>query len=125
MNFTIFSGDSGYALVPWLLTPILDAAENTPEGRYTRAHIRTRNTVERSIGVLKQRFRCLSQHRTLHYDPVQAGKIIYTCAVLHNLANNDRNEYEVAFDNQGNENINVENEIVVMQGTEGRIVMAV
>lgn len=33
-------GDSGYPLQPWLMTPILDAAPNTPDGRYTRAHCR-------------------------------------------------------------------------------------
>lgn len=31
------------------------------------------------------RFRCLLKHRVLHYDPVQAAKIIYSCCALHNL----------------------------------------
>ncbi|KAI4466824.1 nucleotidase-related [Holotrichia oblita] len=79
-------GDSGYSLQPWLLTPITDAAENTPEGRYNRTHIAARNCIERCNGVLKQRFRCLLQHRVLHYDPIKAGKIILCCAVLHNMA---------------------------------------
>lgn len=33
------------------------------------------------------RFRCLLRHRTLNYDPVKAAKIIYSCAILHNMAN--------------------------------------
>lgn len=87
ITFRQFLGDSGYGLQPWLLTPIVDADENTPEGRYTRGHILARNSIERCIGLLKQRFRCLIHHRVLHYNPIKAGKIIYTCAVLHNLAN--------------------------------------
>ncbi|KAK4885935.1 hypothetical protein RN001_002206 [Aquatica leii] len=39
-----------------------------------------------AFGVLKQRFRCLIKHRTLHYHPLRAGKIIYSCVVLHNMA---------------------------------------
>lgn len=80
------AGDAGYPLQPWLMTPITDAEENTPESRYTAAHIAARNCIERCFGVLKQRFRCLLKHRTLHYSPVRAGKIIKACAVLHNMA---------------------------------------
>lgn len=47
------TGDSGYGLEPWLMTPVLNAAEGTPEFRYTQAHCSARNTVERTIGVLK------------------------------------------------------------------------
>lgn len=78
-------GDSGYPLQPWLLTPIENAAPETPEGRYTKLHCLVRNTVERLNGVLKGRFRCLLRHRCLHYLPPKAGKIIYACAVLHNM----------------------------------------
>lgn len=78
-------GDSGYPLQPWLLTPIVDAPENSPELRYTNCHCRTRNVIERLNGVLKSRFRCLSKHRVLYYLPPTAGHIIYACAVLHNM----------------------------------------
>lgn len=30
------------------------------------------------------RFRCLLRHRTLHYHPTVAAKIIIACCVLHN-----------------------------------------
>ncbi|KAK4882434.1 hypothetical protein RN001_005753 [Aquatica leii] len=52
-------GDSGYPLQPYLLTPIGNAVEGTPEHRYNVSHIQARNCVERCIGVLKTRFRCI------------------------------------------------------------------
>lgn len=78
-------GDSGYPLQPWLMTPIADAPEQSPEGRYNRAHISARNAIERCNGVLKARFRCLNNERGLRYDPNMVGKIITVCAVLHNM----------------------------------------
>lgn len=78
-------GDAGYPLQPWLMTPVLNAEENTPEGAYTRAHIRTRNVIERFNGCFKARFRCILKHRVLHYAPPKAAKIIYACAALHNI----------------------------------------
>lgn len=78
-------GDAGYPLQPWLLTPITDAPPRSPEGRYTACHVRTRNTIERCFGVLKQRFRCLLKHRVLHYSHGMTAKIIYVCAILHNM----------------------------------------
>ncbi|KAK3918172.1 Putative nuclease [Frankliniella fusca] len=77
-------GDSGYPHEPWLQTPILNAAEGSREANYTRAHMITRSSVERAIGHLKERFRCLNRHRVLHYSPEKAGKIINACVVLHN-----------------------------------------
>ena len=49
-------GDSGYALRPWLMTPL--AAVATPrEAAYNRLHKSERTIVERSIGTWKSRFR--------------------------------------------------------------------
>ncbi|KAJ8971817.1 hypothetical protein NQ314_000528 [Rhamnusium bicolor] len=78
-------GDSGYPLQPWLMTPIIDAAPNTPEGHYTTRHIHARNVGERGNGVWKGRFRCLKKDRVLQYNHATAGRIIYSCAVLHNI----------------------------------------
>lgn len=41
--------------------------------------------MERCIGVLKKRFRCLLRYRTLEYTSEKAGHIINACAVLHNM----------------------------------------
>lgn len=73
-------------MLPWLLTPIEEAVEGTPEAAFNTAHIRARNVIERCNGVLKGRFRCLLRHRTLNYSPVKAAKITIACAVLHNIA---------------------------------------
>lgn len=78
-------GDSGYPLSDCLMTP-LNNATSVAEQRYNRAHVKTRNTIERAFGLLKMRFRCL--HRTggcLQSPPSTCAKIITACAVLHNI----------------------------------------
>lgn len=44
-----------------------------------------RQIVERCIGVLKARFRCILGERKLRYNPTKVGHIIYSCATLHNI----------------------------------------
>lgn len=44
--------------------------------------------MERTIGVLKNRWRCLIGHRVLHYHSDVAAKIINACCVLHNMCIN-------------------------------------
>ncbi|XP_049274343.1 putative nuclease HARBI1 [Rhipicephalus sanguineus] len=62
-------GDSAYPLQPWLLTPIPEAHEaGSPAALFNRTHSSLRCVVERCIGVLKARFRCLQRHRALCYD---------------------------------------------------------
>ncbi|RVE44229.1 hypothetical protein evm_011128 [Chilo suppressalis] len=80
-------GDSGYAQRPYMMTPILGAEENSPEGHYNKLHATARNTVERTFSVLKGRFRCLLVHRVLHYHPDTVAKIVIACCVLHNICN--------------------------------------
>ncbi|XP_049273636.1 putative nuclease HARBI1 [Rhipicephalus sanguineus] len=59
-------GDSAYPLEPWLLIPVPDnTAGHTSEGQYNREHASMRNVVERCIGVLKSKFRCLQHFRTM------------------------------------------------------------
>lgn len=67
------------------MTPITDAVEGSPEAAYNKKQIRCRSLIEQCNGLLKMRFRCLLKHRVLHYSPPIASKIIYTCAVLHNM----------------------------------------
>nr|XP_037279891.1 putative nuclease HARBI1 [Rhipicephalus microplus] len=80
-------GDAGYPLEPWLLVPVPGSHPgNTSEGRFNKEHASMRNVVERCIGVLKSKFRCLQHFRTMLYNPDRAGRIIYACAALHNIA---------------------------------------
>ncbi|KAM7312642.1 putative nuclease HARBI1 isoform X1 [Ixodes scapularis] len=79
-------GDSGYALEPWLITPVPGVhTTSTASGRFNKAHSSMRSVVERCIGLLKSRFRCLQRHRALYYHPTTATAIITACAVLHNI----------------------------------------
>nr|CAI5844547.1 unnamed protein product [Callosobruchus analis] len=67
------------------MTPIRNTLEGTPERKYDDALTLARNCVERCIGVLKTRFRCLLGERILRYSPHKAGMIISSCCVLHNV----------------------------------------
>ena len=75
------------------MTPVLQAAENTPAFRYTERHRIARNCVERCNGVLKGRFRCLLGERVLRYAPDKVGLIVNACCILHNICIKDLPEY--------------------------------
>lgn len=67
-------GDSGYGQHPYLFVPIAAADVVTDqEINYNRVHRKARHRVERCIGVLKCRFRCLLRQRVLVYSPPTAG----------------------------------------------------
>jgi len=79
------SGDSGYPLEPWLLTP-LAAPVTQAERAYNNAHSKTRAVIERCFGVLKSRFRCLDKTGgTLLYSAEKTCYMVTACAVLHNM----------------------------------------
>lgn len=82
-----YTGDSGYPLEPWLLTPLPREPEGTPRFAYNEAVCSARNCVERLFGVIKSTWRCLSRHRVLQYEPGFCGRIVNACAVLHNMRN--------------------------------------
>ncbi|KAI2647020.1 hypothetical protein H4Q32_029422 [Labeo rohita] len=68
----------------WLLTP-LSNPQTDRERRYNDAHSRTRSVVERAIGQLKCRWRCLDRTRgILLYRPNKMCRIVLACGVLHN-----------------------------------------
>ncbi|KYM95843.1 Putative nuclease HARBI1 [Cyphomyrmex costatus] len=68
-------GDSGYPLLPYLLTPKLRQPVGSPSARYTNSHVIARSSIERTIGMLKGQWRCLRKERALHYSPEFSGKI--------------------------------------------------
>ncbi|KAK0140196.1 putative nuclease HARBI1 [Merluccius polli] len=73
----ILLGDSGYPLLPWLMTPFATVA-NDSQQRYNSVHATTRGTIERLNGVIKCRFASKACH------------IICACIVLHNIAQTRR-----------------------------------
>nr|CAH7735089.1 unnamed protein product [Callosobruchus chinensis] len=75
-------GDSGYAAKPYLLTPLL-APDTQAERRYNEAHIRTRNVVERTIGIWKRRFPILAYGCRLKLSTTLT--IIVATAVIYNI----------------------------------------
>lgn len=81
-------GDSGYACTPYLFTPILRPTTEKEE-MYNRAHIRTRNVVERCFGVWKQRFQCLRKGFSTKLENTKL--YIVALAVLHNIAMHRQN----------------------------------
>lgn len=75
--------DTGYPLEPWLLTTY-NTPKTVAEKEFNVRLRSLRSLVERAIGLLKARFRCLLEGK-LRYDPEKCGYIIYSCAVLHNF----------------------------------------
>ncbi|XP_061391094.1 putative nuclease HARBI1, partial [Musca vetustissima] len=76
-------GDSGYGLEPYIITPYRNPEFNTVEHRFNRRHCAARNIVERTIGNLKSRFRCLQM--ALPYTPLKVSQIVNVCCSLHNI----------------------------------------
>lgn len=56
---SLLLGDSGYGLEPFLITPYKDVAAGTVQHKFNNSYASGRNIVERTIGVLKSRFRSL------------------------------------------------------------------
>lgn len=85
-NLYLFTlGDSGYPQETHLHVPYNRASPGSQEDEYNAAHSRGRCIIERCNGALKNRFRCLLKHRTLHYCPEAACRIINSCIILHNM----------------------------------------
>ena len=70
-------GESGYPLRPWLLTPVLISTSPQEVG-YNEAHMKTRNIIESSFGLLKSCFRCIDTSGGTR-------PIVIAVVVLHNL----------------------------------------
>ncbi|XP_071579088.1 putative nuclease HARBI1 [Temnothorax nylanderi] len=79
----ILVGDAGCPALPFLLTPIGNPRTDE-EMSYNTIHGRTRRIVERTFGIWKRRFPCLS--KGLGTKLLTSTSIVVACAVLHNLS---------------------------------------
>lgn len=67
------------------MTPYRSTTPGSAEANFNSTHAKARNVVERTISVLKNRFRCLLGARQLHYTPAKSIKIVNVCAALNNI----------------------------------------
>lgn len=67
------------------MTPFENGNLSLVQRVYNDIIVSTRSLVERTIGVLKMRFRCILGERQLRYHQSKVSKIINTCATLHNF----------------------------------------
>lgn len=81
-----------------------------------------RSLIERTIGVLKMRFRCILGERKLRYSPTKASQIFYSCVTLHNFL--IFNGFDIFHDipaDQLNDMIAQQNQMPIMDGVGGPI----
>ncbi|XP_034836283.1 putative nuclease HARBI1 [Maniola hyperantus] len=108
-------GDSAYPNRSYLLTPVLNPVTEA-EQRYNEAHIKTRNTIERTFGVWKRRFPVVAL--TLRLSLPKAQAVIIATSVLHNICrNNNLQELPAEVDLPPEDNIyeDLNNEITNVQ----------
>ena len=80
-----FLGDSGYPLSSKLITPILSPVTSR-ERRYNRAFLKTRKTIECTVGIWKSRWTLMDKTGgSLCYSPEVICKLIISTMVLHNF----------------------------------------
>lgn len=79
-------GDAGYKIWRHLLTPFpeSDTANDRRKRRYNYQHSVTRIVVERAFGILKNWYKILLE-KIQQKSPEKVSKLIFACAVLHNL----------------------------------------
>ena len=83
-------GDSGYPQQQWLMTPF-SSPSTASERRYNVSQKRIRSTMERCIGILKSRFRCIDQtNGMLLFSPERSAVVIRAVTNLHNFARKRR-----------------------------------
>lgn len=85
MIFIYLLGDSGYLLQPWLMTPYPLVLEGSRESLYNDVHSQARSIVERTIGIWKARWRCISSECKMRFAPEKIASIINVSAALHNI----------------------------------------
>lgn len=89
----VILGDSAYPLKVWLMKPLHNDPTNDGERNYNSRLKSTRQTVERALGLLKEKFPCLNH---LRVNPHFAGQIFKCCVTLCNIARqNEEDEIDL------------------------------
>ncbi|KAI8119473.1 putative nuclease HARBI1 [Lucilia cuprina] len=103
--------DSAYMLQSFVMTPYRNPQFGSVEHLYNQRHSSARNIVERTIGNLKSRFRCL-QNAMLPYSPAKVVKIVNICCALHNICKSYRVDFDESpiVENEDVENSDEEHE---------------
>ena len=79
----VLLGDSGYACMPFLMTPCPEPQTHSHR-RFNRADKITRCLIERTFGILKRLFHVL--HGEVRMYPERVCIIVAACCILHNIA---------------------------------------
>lgn len=86
------------------MVPFVGGNLTNEQSSFNHRHQKIRNIVERCIGTLKMRFRCILKERQLRYYPTRASNIINACATIHNflIVNNYNIEADIDWRNDLN-----------------------
>uniref|UniRef100_UPI00398E7BF3 putative nuclease HARBI1 n=1 Tax=Pristiophorus japonicus TaxID=55135 RepID=UPI00398E7BF3 len=77
--------DKCYPLCNWLMPPLRNP-RTAAQHAYNDSHSATRSIIEHTIGILKQKFRCLDRSvGVLQHSPERVSIFVVVCCMLHNL----------------------------------------
>ncbi|KAL3338182.1 hypothetical protein AABB24_030365 [Solanum stoloniferum] len=77
-------GDSGFPLLPWLLTPYTGRELSDHQADYNKRHFATRKVAQRALARLKDKWKII-QGVMWRPDKQKLPRIILVCCLLHNI----------------------------------------
>ncbi|XP_009593519.1 protein ALP1-like isoform X2 [Nicotiana tomentosiformis] len=77
-------GDSGFPLLPWLLTPYVGRVLSDYQADYNKRHFATRKVAQRALARLKDKWKII-QGVMWRPDKHKLPRIILVCCLLHNI----------------------------------------
>ncbi|KAI4979029.1 hypothetical protein ZWY2020_015782 [Hordeum vulgare] len=78
-------GDTGYPLLPWLLTPYQEEDLSDTKAEFNRRHSAARTCALKALARLKDTWKCLQGEVWWPANLETLSKIIYACCRLHNI----------------------------------------
>ncbi|CAN7095074.1 protein ALP1-like [Brassica rapa] len=77
-------GDSGFPLLPWLLTPYQGKPMSLPQTEFNKRHSETRKPAQMALSRLKDKWRIINGVMWMP-DRNRLPRIIFVCCLLHNI----------------------------------------